>query len=171
MPGIDTRAPGAHRDQQRPLGIARAESGRGLEPREMLAITWGQSPAGGRRAGRVIGAHASVVIVKPGGTGMPRLVISASSQPLPPSRLRSALDPSALPPPKEYTYFAMGAVAVLGTGLGTRLVTLADGRAGVNLRLLTAGVAIGRVLPAGSDARSPEKERATVVTRGLVTRS
>ena len=48
-----------------------------------------------------------MVIVKPGGTGTPILVISASSQPLPPSRSRIALDPSALPPAKEYTYLGV----------------------------------------------------------------
>src|SRR5262245_23432670 len=36
---------------------------------------------------------------------MPRFVISASSDPLPPSLGRSALEPSALPSAKEYTYF------------------------------------------------------------------
>src|SRR5687768_262368 len=48
-------------------------------------------------------------MVKPGGTGIPRLVISASSQPLPPSRLRISDEPSALPEPKEYTNFVIGA--------------------------------------------------------------
>src|SRR5262245_41284604 len=50
-------------------------------------------------------------MVKPGGTGMPRLVISASSEPLPPSNGRSALDPSALPAANEYTYFGTRASA------------------------------------------------------------
>src|SRR5258707_15538618 len=36
-------------------------------------------------------------MVKPGGTGTPSFVISASSPPLPPSSGRRALDPSALP--------------------------------------------------------------------------
>src|SRR6266542_2507269 len=53
-------------------------------------------------------------MVKPGGTGTPRLVISASSQPFPPSRWRSALEPSALPLAKEYTYFGRRAVALEG---------------------------------------------------------
>src|SRR6266850_7388120 len=65
-------------------------------------------------------------MVKPGGTGTPRLVISASSHPLPPRRWRSALDPSALPLAKEYTY------------LGRRAAGFAD-----LLRTLLPGVARG----------------------------
>jgi hypothetical protein len=42
------------------------------------------------------------------------LVISASSHPLPPSRGRSALDPSALPAAKQYTYFGARVDLVLG---------------------------------------------------------
>ena len=53
-------------------------------------------------------------MVKPGGTGTPRLVISASSHPLPPSRWRSALDPSALPAAKKYTYFGVRVDVLLG---------------------------------------------------------
>src|SRR5262249_38304643 len=56
----------------------------------------------------------SVEIVKPGGTGRPALVISASPDPLPPSRSFMLWLPSALPPPKKYTYFfprLVGAVA------------------------------------------------------------
>jgi hypothetical protein len=43
----------------------------------------------------------TLVTVNPGGTGIPRLVISASSQPFPPRRLRMSEEPSARPPPKE----------------------------------------------------------------------
>src|SRR5690242_11341351 len=43
-------------------------------------------------------------MVKPGGTGTPIFVISASSHPLPPSSGRRALEPSALPFAKAYTY-------------------------------------------------------------------
>src|SRR5437867_1806454 len=42
-------------------------------------------------------------IVNPGGTGRPRFAISASPAPLPPRMSRIAADPSARPPPKEYT--------------------------------------------------------------------
>src|ERR1017187_7303976 len=45
----------------------------------------------------------SVVMVNPGGTGTPMLVISARFAPLPPSRFFMSLFPSALPPPKKYT--------------------------------------------------------------------
>src|SRR5438046_1507825 len=49
--------------------------------------------------------HTSVVIVRPGGTGRPALVISARPDPLPPSRSFIVRSPSALPSPKKYTYF------------------------------------------------------------------
>src|SRR5580704_13387568 len=47
----------------------------------------------------------SVEMVKPGGTGSPALVISASPEPLPPSRSFMFRLPSALPDPKKYTCF------------------------------------------------------------------
>src|SRR2546425_13000118 len=47
----------------------------------------------------------SVEIVKPGGTGRPALVISASPAPLPPSVSRIVRSPSALPLPKKNTCF------------------------------------------------------------------
>ena len=45
--------------------------------------------------------HASVVIVKPGGTFTPRFVISARPDPLPPRRSFISPLPSALPLPKK----------------------------------------------------------------------
>ena len=48
--------------------------------------------------------QASVWMVNPGGTGNPALVISASPAPLPPSTSFILPLPSALPPPKKYTY-------------------------------------------------------------------
>src|SRR5215470_9321249 len=42
-------------------------------------------------------------MVKPGGTGRPRLAISARLAPLPPSRSSMAAWPSAVPPPNRYT--------------------------------------------------------------------
>src|SRR4051812_35597483 len=42
-------------------------------------------------------------MVKPGGTGTPRLVISARFAPFPPSSIFMSLVPSAAPPPKKYT--------------------------------------------------------------------
>src|SRR5437879_1041318 len=47
--------------------------------------------------------HSSVVIVKPGGTGSCRFVISARPAPLPPSSSFIAPLPSAVPSPKKYT--------------------------------------------------------------------
>src|SRR5579872_4950005 len=43
-------------------------------------------------------------MVKPGGTGRPALVISARPAPFPPSSSFILPLPSALPPPKKYTY-------------------------------------------------------------------
>src|ERR1700730_1695018 len=51
-------------------------------------------------------------MVKPGGTGRPRLAISARPAPLPPRRLRMSARPSALPLPKPKTHFDLaGALA------------------------------------------------------------
>src|ERR1700676_3053742 len=47
----------------------------------------------------------SVEMVNPGGTGSPALVISASPEPLPPSRSFMCRLPSAFPLPKKYTCF------------------------------------------------------------------
>src|ERR1700759_2247143 len=63
-------------------------------------------------------------MVKPGGTGRPRLAISARLAPLPPSRLRMSARPSALPSPNVKTHLpAFGASAgrcgAFATGLGT----------------------------------------------------
>src|SRR5436305_2541970 len=44
-------------------------------------------------------------MVKPGGTGRPRLAISARLAPLPPRRSRSPALPSALPSPKVNTHW------------------------------------------------------------------
>src|SRR5206468_8967961 len=56
----------------------------------------------------------SVEMVNPGGTGRPAFVISASPDPLPPSRSFIVRLPSALPFAKEYTYFLDFAAAVRG---------------------------------------------------------
>src|SRR5436305_4599941 len=51
-------------------------------------------------------------MVKPGGTGRPRLAISARPAPLPPRRLRMSARPSGLPLPKPKTHFNLaGALA------------------------------------------------------------
>src|SRR5262249_39585294 len=46
-------------------------------------------------------------MVKPGGTGKPRLAISARPAPLPPRRLRMSARPSALPLPKREAHLAL----------------------------------------------------------------
>src|SRR5689334_14003022 len=46
-------------------------------------------------------------MVKPGGTGRPRLAISARLAPLPPSSSFIDAEPSALPSPKRYSHFAI----------------------------------------------------------------
>ena len=47
-----------------------------------------------------------MVIVKPGGTGNPKLLISASPAPFPPRRSRIPVLPSARPSPNSYTNFS-----------------------------------------------------------------
>src|ERR1019366_634800 len=70
-------------------------------------------------------------MVKPGGTGRPRLAISARLAPLPPSRSFISALPSALPSPKVNTHlpdFAAAtaglAAATLPTGFGAALAGL-----------------------------------------------
>src|SRR5476651_66246 len=70
-------------------------------------------------------------MVKPGGTGKPRLAISARLAPLPPSKSRKPALPSALPSPKvnthlpDFTASAAGLLAtILLTGFGAALAGL-----------------------------------------------
>src|SRR6266481_5460723 len=71
-------------------------------------------------------------MVKPGGTGRPRLAISARLAPLPPSKSRRPAFPSALPSPKVNTHLPDFAAA---TAAGLRAATLRmgfdDGLAGL----------------------------------------
>src|SRR5438445_13301013 len=53
-------------------------------------------------------------MVKPGGTGRPRLHISARLAPLPPSRFLSPARPSAAPSPKVKTHLVMHSSPVAG---------------------------------------------------------
>src|ERR1700722_11831387 len=56
-------------------------------------------------------------MVKPGGTGSPRLAISARLAPLPPNRSRRPALPSALPSPKVKTHLSdFGAAETAGLG-------------------------------------------------------
>src|SRR3954469_9926959 len=75
----------------------------------------------------------SVEIVKPGGTGRPAFVISASPDPLPPSRSFILRLPSALPDPKKYTCFLEAG------GLGLEAWTLPEVRARLTTRDLELG--------------------------------
>src|ERR1700681_4333176 len=66
-------------------------------------------------------------MVKPGGTGSPRLAISARLAPLPPSKSRNSALPSALPSPKVNTHlpdFAASAAGLLATIFGGGLAEL-----------------------------------------------
>src|ERR1035441_1189587 len=59
-------------------------------------------------------------MVKPGGTGSPRLAISARLAPLPPSKSRRPALPSALPSPNVNTHlpdFAASAAILVGAAL------------------------------------------------------
>src|SRR5438132_2902219 len=71
-------------------------------------------------------------MVKPGGTGRPRLAISARLAPLPPSRSRMLALPSALPSPKVNTHLpGFGASVADLNGFGGLFVNA--------LRALTGG--------------------------------
>src|ERR1700733_383500 len=90
-------------------------------------------------------------MVKPGGTGKPRLAISARLAPLPPSRSRRPALPSALPSPKVNTHLPDFTASVAGL-LATILAT---GLAGVFARLFFSAlraVADGAAFaPGGAD--------------------
>src|SRR4030095_1048062 len=91
----------------------------------------------------------SVDMVNPGGTGKPALVISASPEPLPPSKSFMWRLPSALPPPKKYTCFRP-------LGFGTRDLGFA-GRAVLALRFAVARLAISFV-SVGTFAWEPRRK-------------
>src|SRR5258708_20355823 len=81
--------------------------------------------------------QASVWIVKPGGTGRPAFVISASPAPLPPRTSFIFPLPSALPPPKKYTYFVVaGFVAVILVSAGFVSMMPVSGRVVVAMYIL-----------------------------------
>src|ERR1700721_4690846 len=86
-------------------------------------------------------------MVKPGGTGRPRLAISARLAPLPPSKSRNPALPSALPSPNVNTHlpdFAASAAGLLAAAFGAGLAGLFF-RA---LRAVAGGAALAR---AGTD--------------------
>src|SRR6478735_6772460 len=73
---------------------------------------------------RMYSRHASVWMVKPGGTGRPALVISARPAPLPPRSSFILPLPSALPSPKKNTYwtFFVGTDLDWGSETGVALI-------------------------------------------------
>src|ERR1700753_3090085 len=89
-------------------------------------------------------------MVKPGGTGRPRLAISARLAPLPPSRSRNSALPSALPSPKVNTHlpaFTASLAGLLAADFAAGLATVfAAGLAALFFRAFraTGGAAFGR---------------------------
>src|SRR3977135_667581 len=93
-------------------------------------------------------------MVKPGGTGSPRVAISARVAPLPPSRSRKPALPSALPSPKVNTHlpdFTASEAGLLTTillaGFGAALAGLFCN----TLRALAGGAAFARAGVDGFD--------------------
>jgi hypothetical protein len=68
---------------------------------ESASDTWESIPSGIFRPDSKYRLHASVEIVKPGGTGIPIAVISARFAPLPPKRSFILAEPSAWPLAKK----------------------------------------------------------------------
>src|ERR1700720_3974680 len=93
-------------------------------------------------------------MVKPGGTGSPRLAISARLAPLPPSKSRKPALPSALPSPKVNTHLPDLTPSLAGL-LATALAAVFDsGLAAVffsALRALADGAALARAVTGGFD--------------------
>ena len=89
MPGIDCLAP---ERQDTSSGLSR--SPKRLRVADSIARTAARTSShnvpGSRASAARKSRHAAVLIVKPGGTGMPRLLISARFAPLPPSSARTA---------------------------------------------------------------------------------
>jgi hypothetical protein len=100
IPGIETRAPER----------TETSSGRSASPKRCPIIcstlasavsTSALMPGVSRPPFSLYSAQTPVEIVKPAGTGTPRLVISARLAPLPPRISRISALPSARPLPKE----------------------------------------------------------------------
>src|SRR5688572_3099882 len=90
-------------------------------------------------------------MVKPGGTGRPRLAISARFAPLPPSSSRIALLPSARPSPNVNTHLPDGTEARC-TGFGFDLATAFDSG------LRPAGAFLAEVFAAAGFERGREAD-------------
>src|SRR3979409_1350592 len=92
-------------------------------------------------------------MVKPGGTGSPRLAISARLAPLPPSKSRNPALPSALPSPNVNTHLPDFATSAAGL-LTVLLAVFAAGLAELffsALRAVTGGAAFARAAMDGFD--------------------
>src|SRR3979411_397318 len=89
-------------------------------------------------------------MVKPGGTGRPRLAISARLAPLPPSRSRRPALPSALPSPNVNTHLPDFAVSAAGLAAAILPASLAGLFFGA-LRALAAGGGLARTGMDGFD--------------------
>src|SRR5438093_4665109 len=101
IPGIDTGAPERTETSSGFIGSPNFFPATRSRRRKALS-TSGRKPAG-TAPSRRYSVHAPHAIVNPGGTGTPRLVISARLAPLPPSTAFMSRVPSALPAPKKYT--------------------------------------------------------------------
>src|SRR5258708_21208319 len=87
-------------------------------------------------------------MVKPGGTGRPRLAIWAKLAPLPPSKSRICALPSALPSPKVNTHLSAFTTSAAGLLAATLLTGCGAGLAGPffsALRAVAGGAAFTRV--------------------------
>ena len=100
IPGMDTRAP-ERTDTRSGRSRSPKRASATCSSRSRCSTICSQRPSGHLPPARREWTQAWVVTVKPGGTGMPRLVISASSQPFPPRRFRITDEPSARPAPKK----------------------------------------------------------------------
>src|SRR5712692_2398236 len=87
-------------------------------------------------------------MVKPGGTGRPRLAISARLAPLPPRRSRRPALPSALPSPKVNTHWPGFTPSGFAAGLAT---AFAAGLAGLFFSAFRAAGAAFRAGVEGFD--------------------
>src|SRR6476661_10796087 len=97
-------------------------------------------------------------MVKPGGTGSPRLAISARLAPLPPSRSRISALPSALPSPNVNTHLPDFAVSGAGLVATVLAADFGAGLAGAFFRALRAG---------GAAFAAPERFDFTAIFFGL----
>src|ERR1700686_894490 len=91
-------------------------------------------------------------IVKPGGTGSPRLAISARLAPLPPSKSRNPALPSALPSPNGNTHLPDFTASAAGLLAATLPVGFGAGLAGLFLRALRAEARGAALAWAGMDS-------------------